>query len=221
MPAPKRDRTGDVRPGKYKEKMYDPLTSTYSFACTHGDAPRVPLSEFRTLERLPGAAHPAVYEITFSCTCGSDHPGLVSHPELDVAPVGVGIEGEFRNLLTGRDDELDTELIDLAAARIGAGEWPWTFFCYLEGRPQPMTPSALSVIAPSERLLGVAARCPACSATSVNLVSRPHLDVPFWHDDSVGVVDHVFREDALRTVAEFRAALHSARFDERRLDLER
>src|ERR671934_1282180 len=128
--------------------MYDPLTSTYSFSCPHGRSPRVPLSDFRTLERLPGASHPALFRVTFSCTCGCDHPGLVSHAELDVAPVGVGIGGEFRNLLTGHDDELEIELSELAARRIGAGEWPWSFFCYLEGRPQPITPSSLSVIAP-------------------------------------------------------------------------
>jgi hypothetical protein len=146
--------------------------------------------------------------------------GLVSHPDLDVAPVGVGVEGDFRNLLTGRDDVLEAELSDLAAMRIGAGEWPWSFFCFLEGRPQPITPSALSVIAPGDHLLGVAARCPSCATTSVNLVTRAHLDIPFWNDDSVAVVDHVFGEDALRTIEEFRAALDSSRFDERRLDLE-
>ena len=32
--------------------MYDPLTRTYSFACPHGREPRVPLSDFRMLERL-------------------------------------------------------------------------------------------------------------------------------------------------------------------------
>ena len=200
--------------------MYDPLTSRYAFSCPHGRLPRVPLSEFRTLERLPGAKHPAVFQVTFACPCGSEHPGLVSHPELDVAPVGVGVEGDFRNLLTGLDDGLELELSDLAATRIGAGEWPWSFFCFLEGRPQPITPSAFAVIAPGERLLGVAARCPACSATSVNLVTREHLDIPFWNDESVGVVDHVFGEDALRTIEEFRASLDSSRFDERRLDLE-
>jgi len=118
------------------------------------------------------------------------------------------------------DDDLEGELSGLAATRIGAGEWPWSFFCFLEGRPQPITPSALAVIAPGDRLLGVAARCPCCAATSVNLVTREHLDIPFWNDRSVGVVDHVFAEDALRTVAEFRSLLDSARFDERRLELE-
>jgi hypothetical protein len=62
-------------------------------------------------------------------------------------------------------------------------------------------------------------RCPACGALSVNLVSQPHVDLPFANDHRIGVVDHVFAEDALRTVAEFRAELHSSRFDERRLHL--
>jgi hypothetical protein len=201
--------------------MYDPLTSTYSFPCPHGREARVPLSEFRTLERLPGATHPAVFGVSFSCACGDQHPGLVSHADLDVAPLGVGVAGRFRNILTGHDDSLDNELLEVAATRIGAGEWPWSFFCYLEARPQPITPSVLSVIAPGTELVGVAACCPSCSSTSVNLVTRQHLDIPFWNDHSVGVVDHVFAEDALRTIDEFRVELHSACFDERRLDLER
>jgi hypothetical protein len=211
--------------------MYDPLTSTYSFSCPHGPEAHVPLSDFRTLERLPGAAHPAVFGISFSCSCGDEHTGLVTHDDLDIAPLGVGVDGRFYNLLTGRAGSLDSELLDVAATRIGAGEWPWSFFCYLEARPQPITPSSLSVIAPgapsseagsSEAgLVGVAARCPSCSSISVNLVTRHHLDVPFWNDASVAVVDHVFADDAVRTIEEFRAELHSARFDERRIDLER
>jgi hypothetical protein len=63
-------------------------------------------------------------------------------------------------------------------------------------------------------------RCPACAAVSVNLVTRAHLDVPFLNDRRVGVVAHVFPEDALRALEAFRAELHSARFDERRLHLE-
>lgn len=201
--------------------MYDALTSMYSFACPHGREARVQLSDFRTLERLPGAQHPAVFSVSFLCRCGEEHTGLVSHDDLDVAPLGVGIGGTFRNLLTGHDDALDDELVEIAATRIGAGEWPWTFFCFLESRPQPITPSAVSFIAPGDQLLGVAARCPSCSSTSVNLVTHAHLDVPFWNDQTVAVVDHVFAADALRTIDEFRAELHSARFDERRLDLER
>ena len=72
---------------------------------------------------------------------------------------------------------------------------------------------------PGERRLGLAVRCPACGALSVNLVSHAHVDLPFANDERIGVVDHVFAEDALRTVEEFHAELHSARFDERRLHL--
>ena len=59
-----------------------------------------------------------------------------------------------------------------------------------------------------------------CGALSVNLVSQPHVDLPFWNDDRVGVVDHVFPDDALLALEVFRAELDSARFDERRLNLE-
>jgi hypothetical protein len=84
-----------------------------------------------------------------------------------------------------------------------------------------MTPSALAVIAAGEASVGVAVRCPACSAVSVNIVTREHVDIPFWNDARVGVVGHTFEAEALRTIEEFRAQLDSAQFDERRLDLER
>ena len=42
----------------------------------------MPLSSFRSIERLLGAAHPAVYRVTYRCSCGSDHVGLVSHDDL-------------------------------------------------------------------------------------------------------------------------------------------
>jgi hypothetical protein len=54
----------------------------------------------------------------------------------------------------------------------------------------------------------------------VNLVTRDHVDVPFHNDAHVGVVGHVFADDALRTVEEFHAELYSASFDARRLSLE-
>jgi hypothetical protein len=200
--------------------VYDALTNTYSFACPHGRDARVRLSSFRALERLPGAAHPAVYRVRFDCGCGEEHPGLVSHDELDWAPLGAAVDGVFHNLMTSRDDALAPELADIAAGRILAGEWPWSFYCSLEGRPRPVTPSAFALIAPGPGSVGVAVRCPSCSAVSLNIVSAEHLDFPFLNDARVGVVSHVFRDDALREVERFRAALRSARFDERRLDLE-
>jgi hypothetical protein len=54
----------------------------------------------------------------------------------------------------------------------------------------------------------------------VNLVSQAHVDVPFHNDRHVGVVEHVFPDDARQTIAEFRAELYSARFDARRLSLD-
>ena len=58
-----------------------------------------------------------------------------------------------------------------------------------------------------------------CEALSVNLVSQAHVDLPFANDHRIGVVDHVFLDDALRTVDAFRSELDSSRFDERRLHL--
>ena len=170
--------------------MYDALTGRFTFACpSQGDA-RVRLSSFRRVERLPGAAHPAVFRVRFECVCGGDHDGLVAHDELD-----------------------------LAARLIEGGSWPWSFFCYLEERPRPVFPSSFFLLAPGERSLGIAVRCPTCETTSVNLVSHTHVDVPFHHDPQIGVVEHVFRDDLARTVEEFRHELDSWGFDARRLGL--
>jgi hypothetical protein len=209
--------------------MYDPLTGTYSLSCPHQGEARLRLSAFRALERLPGPATPAVYSVVFACPCGEEHAGLVAHDELDVAPLGLGATMTFRNLMTTRDESVGDELADLAAMRIRAGEWPWSFYCYLEGCARPITPSAIARIVPGveqprstvETRFAVAVHCPSCSSTSVNVVSRQHVDVPFWNDPSVAVIDHVFAEDVVRAAEDFRQELYSARFDERRLDLER
>ena len=198
--------------------MYDALTGRFTFACpTRGEA-RVTLSAFRQLERLPGAAHPAVYRVLFSCACGEEHDGLVSHDELDWAPLGLQ-GGVFFNLMTARFDGVVTELSDLAVRRIQAGEWPWSFFCYPEKRPRPVFPSSFFLLAPGDGSLGIAVRCPACQRTSVNLVSHEHVDVPWHNDAEIGVVEHLFAEDLERTIEEFREELYSAGFDARRIDL--
>jgi hypothetical protein len=201
--------------------MYDALTSTYTLSCpTHG-ATRVRLSRFRRLEELPGAHHPSVYRVEFACGCGSEHPALVTHDDLDWAPLGLQDSTSFVNLMTSRVEELAFELGDLAARRIKAGEWPWSFFCWPEARPRPVFPSAFKLLAPAasgDRVL-LAVRCPVCSRSSLNLVSREHVDVPFVNDREVGVVEHVFADDAHATVEEFRAELWSAAFDARRLSL--
>jgi len=198
--------------------MFDALTGRFTFACPSRGEARITLSAFRELERLPGAAHPAVYRVLFACGCGKQHEGLVTHEDLDWAPLGLR-DGVFFNLMTARLDAVEAELSDHAVRRLQAGEWPWSFFCYPEERPRPVFPSSFFLLAPGEGSLGVAVRCPACERTSVNLVSREHLDLPWHNDHEVGVVEHIFAKDAARTLAEFREELDSARFDARRLDL--
>jgi hypothetical protein len=53
----------------------------------------------------------------------------------------------------------------------------------------------------------------------VNVVSHEHVDVPFYNDRRVGVVEHLFPQDRERTLAAFRAELSSSLFDARRRDL--
>jgi hypothetical protein len=202
--------------------VYDALTTTYRLSCPRHGETRVRLSRFRMLEELPGAHHPAVYRIEFACGCGDNHLGLVSHDELDWAPLGLDDGGTFVNLMTSKHDSLAGELGALAAQRIRAGEWPWSFFCWSEDRPRPAFPSAFRRLAEGEPtgLVGVAVCCPVCGSLSVNLVTREHVDVPFHNDREIGVVAHHFAADAGATLAAFRAELHSATFDVRRLDFQ-
>lgn len=198
--------------------MYDALTARYTFSCPRRGEAHAQLSDFRALERLPGASHPAVFRIRFACTCGDDHDALLAHDDLDWAPLGFG-EGSFFNLMTSNLDSVMDELADLSVRRIQAGQWPWTFFCYAEERARPVFPSSFFLLAPGDRRLGVAVRCPTCTSVSVNLVTAEHVDLPFHNDSDVGVVEHVFAADALRTMDEFSAELYSASFDARRLQL--
>src|SRR5206468_4580402 len=145
---------------------------------------------------------------SFDCPCGEEHPGLVTHDDLDWAPLGFQA-GPFLNLMTARLEEAGAELGDLAARRIRSGDWPWIFFCYPEERPRPVFPSSFFLLAPGDGTLGLAVRCPACKRTSVNLVSQEHVDLPFHNDSEVGVVEHLFHEDAYATIEEFRAELWS------------
>jgi len=198
--------------------MYDALTSRYTFGCPSLGEGRVALSAFRSIERLEGTAHPAVYRVRFACPCGDEHDGLVRHDELDWAPLGLDAGG-FLNLMTARIEPVSAELGELAASRIKAGEWPWTFFCLPEERPRPVFPSFFFLLAPGDDALGLAVRCPACRRLSVNLVSRAHVDLPFHNDREIGVVRHLFHDDDHATIEEFRAELWSASFDARRLTL--
>jgi hypothetical protein len=124
--------------------------------------------------------------------------------------------------MTSRVDSMATELGELAATRIKAGEWPWSFFCWPEERPRPVFPSAFRLLteAASGDRIGVAVRCPVCARVSLNIVSRHHVDVPFHNDREIGVIGHLFEEDARATIEEFRAELFGTTFDVRRLSLD-
>ena len=199
--------------------MYDPLTTRYAFSCPTRGETHVLLSAFRSIEQLPGAAHPAVFRVRFDCSCGEEHDGLVTHEDLDWAPLGLGA-GEFLNLMTARLESAGSELGELAAERIRSGEWPWSFFCYPEERPRPVFPSSFMLLTVAEGTVGLAVRCPSCRRLSLNLVSQPHVDLPFHNDREIGVVEHMFAADALATLEEFQAELWSTSFDARRLALQ-
>ena len=202
--------------------MYDALTTRYTFACPARGETSVRLSAFREVDRLPGAAHPAVFRVRFACSCGEEHLGLVSHDQLDWAPLGLDEGAAFLNLMTARLEPLDSEFVDLAIRRIQAGQWPWSFFCYPEERPRPVFPSFFRLLAPSAPAgsIGLAVLCPACARISINLVTHEHVDLPFHNDAEIGVVEHVFANDTAQTLEEFRARLYSSDFDARRLLLE-
>ena len=93
------------------------------------------------------------------------------------------------------------ELGDLAARRIGAGEWPWSFFCYPEERPRPVFPSAFFLLAPGERAASASpCAAPPARGVSVNLVSlrARRLAVPQRPPGRVSST-HVFSDDARQT----------------------
>jgi hypothetical protein len=176
--------------------VYDALTSRYGFSCPVRGETSVTLSAFRSLEALAGTSHPVVYRVTFACACGGEHAGLVTHEELDWAPLGFGGD-RFFNLMTAQLEDVSVELSDLAARRIQAGEWPWTFFCLPEERPRPVFPSSFFLLAASGDAVGVAVKCPVCARRSVNLVTHSHVDLPFHNDPEIGVVRHVFWDEPL------------------------
>jgi hypothetical protein len=152
---------------------------------------RVRLSAFRLVERLHGVRTPALYGVKFACPCGEEHEGLVTHRELDWEPLGITATA-FYNVMTGRLEPVSGPLADEAAWRIDRGRWPWTFFCLAEERPRPVFPSAFRVLVPEAERMLVAVECPSCGRTSANAVTHEHVDVPFYSDGQVDVVERVF-----------------------------
>jgi hypothetical protein len=205
--------------------VYDVLRAAYRFGCPHRPPDvreTVVLSGFRRVERLAGAARPALFRVEYRCGCGEDHVGLVAEGDLDYAPLGAASAVEFRNLMTGRVEPVAVEIAEIVRAEVGRGNWPWRLYCAAEARVRPVFPSALALVAPGGRdgAVGVAMRCPGCGAVSINLVTRAHLDVPFYHDRVVRYLARPFVDAREVTVERFHDELHSGRFDAERAELE-
>jgi hypothetical protein len=201
--------------------MYDPLRAEYRMRCPEHspDGDRrygVTLSQFASVARLPGAQHPAVYCVHYQCAaCGGSHDALLTHNELDHAPV-VGLTSEpFWEPLTGRiAGDAGDELREAAASRVRRGDWPWLFWCAEERCRKPLFPSEIRFAARRNDRVGIAVVCSGCARASLNVVTPWHLDVPFFHDRAVEVSDRPLRD---LDGGGFAAALAAAPLRERTL----
>jgi hypothetical protein len=201
--------------------MYDPLRAEYRMRCPERspDGERrygVTLSQFVSVARLGGAQHPAVFCVHHQCAaCGGSHDALLTHAELDHAPV-VGTSCEpFWEPLTGRiAGDAGDELREAAASRVRRGDWPWLFWCAEERCRKPLFPSEIRFAARRDERVGIAVVCSACERASLNVVTPWHLDVPFFHDRAVEVSDRPLRD---LDGGHFAAALAAAPLRERTL----
>lgn len=203
--------------------MYDSLLNRYRFSCPNTDEHAwVSVSGFRAVRRLRGAAAPAVFRVNYTCTCGDLHESLITHDTLDYEPLGTDTSATFLNLLTGSRELLAPEMGDMAGTMIRQGKWPWTFYCYPESATRPAFPSSLRMVSPVEdtghERHGVLFRCYSCERLTINLVSRQHLDVPFFNDPVLHYVDRVVGKDHVSTEEAFRHQLDSGHYRPEWLD---
>ena len=147
--------------------------------------------------------------IEFACGCGGEHPGLVTHDELDWAPLGLQDGTPFVNLMTSRTGAARRRARRARGARgsrRGSGRGASS-----AGRRSVRGRCSRRRSGCSRRRgrrpRRPAVRCPACGTVSVNLVSREHVDVPFVNDREVGVVGHFFDDDLAAMIEAFRAEL--------------
>jgi hypothetical protein len=195
--------------------MYDALRAEYRMRCPERDPDGerrcgVTLSQFVSVSRLPGAQHPAVYRVHHDCpACDGSHDALLTHDELDHAPVvGTQANDAFWEPLTGRiAGDAGGELREAAASHVRRGDWPWLFWCAQERCRKPLFPSEIRFAARRDDRVGIAVVCSACERASLNVVTPWHLDVPFFHDRAVEVSDRPLRDlDGVRFAAALAAA---------------
>ena len=173
--------------------MYDALTTTLPLlvpACTGRRTCGCRASAGsrssgrRSTGRLPRSSSRAA--------AASEHPGLVTHDELDWAPLGLAGATTVRQPDdVAASSRSRTSSPTLAATRIKAGEWPWSFFCWPEDRPRPVFPSAFRLLRRAARgdRVGVAVRCPVCGQRLASTSSRARTSTSRSHNDrEVGVV---------------------------------
>ena len=200
--------------------MYDALTTRYTFACPQRGETRVALSSFRRLERFPDRrTRPSTASRSTAVRRASTRARR--RTTSSTGRRSASTRGAFSNLMTSRLAPVEDELGDLAARRIQAGEWPWSFFCYPEGRPRPVFPSSFFLLAPAEGgESGSGWRSAAPSAERTRSTSSRRARrraLPQRPPDRRRRAR--LRRRCDRAVEEFAAELYSARFDSRRLDL--
>jgi len=142
----------------------------------------------------------------------------VSHDDLDYAPIGAA-DVTFRNLLTGRTEPVGASCSSWPAARCRRATAVAAVL-----RPRGEAEAGVPVepddgLPADSQLVGVAMRCPSCGELSLNVVTESHLDVPFYHDRTVRLIDRPFGDRRDLTVDAFHAELWSAGFDAARASL--
>jgi hypothetical protein len=203
------------------EPMFDMLRNQYELRCPEsgGETVWVSISSFRLIRRLRGATSPAIFRVVFDCSCGGRHEALLAHDTLDYEPIVGDLLAStqtFTNLLTGTRELVGFEFGEAAGRHIRAGRWPWTFWCHPESSARPAFPSALRMLTPlgdqhataPDAPIGALVRCSSCQRLTVNLVTRRHIDEPFYNDATIRFVDRLLPGEHVTDEELFRHQLH-------------